>query len=379
MSKRIIVQGRPFSSPLSGNKTFTTNFMRHLAEKLPATPIEILVPAKTDMNPFRLPTNCTVTELTAHNTVPEYMSVPLWEHVQVYDYVQEHADDVLLFLSTHHSLPFRKMKTPEVMVLHDVQLWKEPDSGWSDARKLGTRLNEEGVRNADALFSVSRFTESEIRAFFPDLSASIVTMHEDIDPYYKQWHEADEEGILHKFGVSKRKFFLYVGSFEKRKNLAALLEAYRMYRDAESDPADLLIIGSHTSRSKEVNTMTLDASVKHYETATHEELYMLYGSAIAFVYPSQYEGFGLQILEAQNIGCPVIASDIPVFHEVAGQGAEYMNANSPDDIRTKLSLFTHDEHLHAKLVKAGRENAARFTWERTVDTFLDGTRRFLGV
>lgn len=94
---------------------------------------------------------------------------------------------------------------------------------------------------------------------------------------------------------------------------------------------------------------------------SEEEMRELYRCAAAFVYPSRCEGFGIPILESMSCGCPVLCSDIEVFHEVAGNAAEYFRLDDEDDFRNKLKLVIMNADC---LRKKGYDRVAQFSWER---------------
>lgn len=375
MDNNIIIQGRSLTTGPSGNTTFTHYFLQHLAPALPDIKFNILIPEPLPRNNKYHP-NVSFTLLPYKSHGSTAFTTVIWEHLQVFDYVNTHKS--AMFLSPHHSLPFEKLSVPEVAVIHDVHLWTHPDNRWPDERTLLYRLNAAGIRNADKIFTVSNFSRSEIINFFGFDQEKVIPIYEDISPYYKISHPDDQE-ILARYHVTDQNYFLYVGSFDERKNVSTLLKGHQIYRQKSVLPKQLLIIGSHTNRSREVasDQISPQEGIVNFERADEHDLYLLYKHASAFIYPSLYEGFGLQILEAQHVGCPMILSDIPVFHEVAGQTAIFVGPTHPSQIAQAMHTIESQEKHTQTLAAQGKKNCARYSWDKTVAIFIRQIKEYL--
>ena len=103
---------------------------------------------------------------------------------------------------------------------------------------------------------------------------------------------------------------------------------------------------------------------------TDAELAALYSRALAFVFPSLYEGFGLPPLEAMYFGCPVVCSRAASLPEVAGDAALYCNAYDVDDIATCLQKIIQDNAMRDRLIEAGEAQVAKFTWRASAEKML---------
>lgn len=377
MNRKIIIQGRTFTISESGNKTFTTNFIAALARKLPNYEFEIIIPKTINPEEFNLPFNCNFKLLPGIETNPPYVSVSIWENVQIADYIEkQNKKDIVFFLSPHPSLPITKLNIPEFVIIHDIHLWTNPQEKWTEERKFAYAVNKESINNADIVFTVSDFTNRETKKYFKFEDKPVMSIYEDINPFYKQGLKTTPRLIKDKFQVKPNNYFLYIGSFEPRKNLESLLKAYDIYLKNSKSKKTLLIIGSHTTRSKEVDAYKLNPEAKQFAQADLNELYQLYKYAYGFVYPSLYEGFGLQILEAQNLGCPILCSDIPVFHEVGRDGMLYFDPKNPTDIAEKMLHLENNDSLREELISKGKDNAERYSWDKTVDIFLKNVKRY---
>ena len=117
--------------------------------------------------------------------------------------------------------------------------------------------------------------------------------------------------------------------------------------------------------------MGLTDQVIFYGPATKEELTDLYKNALALIFPSLMEGFGLPGIEAMANGCPVICSDIPVFHEIYGEAAIYFNPNEGADISEKLQMVIENPQEFQSLKLKGLKQAKKYSWQKLARQTLD--------
>ncbi|AQG81686.1 glycosyltransferase family 4 protein [Spirosoma montaniterrae] len=163
--------------------------------------------------------------------------------------------------------------------------------------------------------------------------------------------------------VSKvRPYLLYVGMRAGYKNWAGLVEA--IHPLLKQEQIQLVCVGSGPFNYEEQTLLrALDAEkwVVQQE-ATDQKLGQLYQHAVAFFFPSLYEGFGIPVLEAFACGCPCLLSNSSSLPEVAGDAALYFDPDDADSIRTALQTVISDQALRARLIQQGQQRATLFTW-----------------
>lgn len=168
-------------------------------------------------------------------------------------------------------------------------------------------------------------------------------------------------------------FVLTVGTLEPRKNLLTLIEARRLLaRRAGGEAAPALVLagryGWQTGAIRRaVEAAAAEGWLVHFGYVSQAELVALYRRARLVALPSLYEGFGLPAVEAMWAGVPLLLSDIPVFHEVAGDAALYAPPDRPEAWADRLTELAGDDDLRRRLIARGHERARSFTWERAAE------------
>lgn len=216
------------------------------------------------------------------------------------------------------------------------------------------------VLSADLVFCVSATTADLLNEVYGQIPGMIVTAPHGVNSEIFRQTATPGPNAL------GRPYVLYVGSRSRYKNFGVLLEALSMLRKGGHD-LGLVLAGGGILRSAERRNIArvLSRSEFLHCFPSDQELAGLYSAAAAFCFPSLQEGFGLPMLEAMACGCPAVISDIPVFHEVAGEAAEYFDPRAPESLAHKLSVVSENserrEHLHA----SGLARAKGFTWHDT--------------
>jgi glycosyltransferase involved in cell wall biosynthesis len=175
----------------------------------------------------------------------------------------------------------------------------------------------------------------------------------------------------------ERDLFLAVGNRLPHKNFAGLVRA--IGRIPKEQRPHLVVTGSRGDDPLRaiVDELDLSDSVDLKSWVSDEELDWLYAHTTALMVANFCDGFGLPIIEAQLMGTPVLLSDIPVYHEVAGEGAGFFDTTDPDAIAAAMLHAVANPEWLATLVDKGFVNAAPFTWRRTAKQTLAVLERSL--
>jgi glycosyltransferase involved in cell wall biosynthesis len=200
----------------------------------------------------------------------------------------------------------------------------------------------------------------------------IAVIHEAADPIFEApIAEADRAAVRRRHALS-RPYVLYVGGWEARKNVGFLLQAFAAARLAG---LDLVLAGGSFDEIPLMRRLAESAgvagAVRLLGRIEDSELPALYAEALAFVYPSAYEGFGLQLCEAMTVGCPVLAARASSLPEILGSGGETFALDGQDELVGLLRRVVLDAAVRAALSARARARASAFSWRRTAELTLD--------
>ncbi len=299
------INGRFLTQPITGINRFAYELSRELGKLLP---LKILVPKG------RIHTAYNVSEFN----IIEYgkLKSQLWEQVCLPIYFFGKKNYLLLNFSGLGPV----LITSKITTIHDISFLRNP--GWFSKRyylfyKLFTPL---AIRTSLKILTVSDFSKSEIIFYYKIPSSKIEVIHNAVIPGYKP--------LLNE--PTNKKYVLTVGSLDPRKNFSVLL---KVFQDIRMHDIDLHIVGTTNKVFGNLGFKQEDyPNIKFLGRISDEQLAYEYANASLFILPSLYEGFGIPPLEALNYNCPIILSDIPVFHEIFENAAFYFDPNNINDI-----------------------------------------------
>ena len=237
--------------------------------------------------------------------------------------------------------------------IHDLAYVLYKDDAGFLAGKYIALLYKRALKRSPTVFTVSEATKKDLLAFVPNGRKNVVVAYPSLWP-----EKANEEkGTCPQVSSP---YFLYIGIYRARKNIEYILRGFK-----ESGISGTMVFaGSVCTREAKLRAHARELGIEdrimftgYISDACKKELYL---GAKAVVFPSLYEGFGLPVLEAQAWGVPVILSDMPVFREVAGTAAVFVDPHDPSSLGAALSSVLSAPKESESMLEAGRENARRF-------------------
>ena len=257
----------------------------------------------------------------------------------------------------------------QIVVVHDATPLARPSTFSPRFRAAHKFLVPRLCRRALGTATVSEFSRKEIGKWYGVDTSAMSVCYLGADHVGKL---VADNSIIERFGLAGRTFFLCVG-IGHNKNHEVLSAAF-----AQAGLPDSLLV--YTGRpNPKINALRDDVVVDgvcYAGRVSDSELRALYAHAVALVFPSYYEGFGLPPIEAMVCGCPAIISNQPALVEMAGDAALQCRPDDVDELARLMRLVHDDRALRERLIAAGRVRSARFTWESTARSLLD---QFLSV
>jgi len=268
-------------------------------------------------------------------------------------------------------------RSPLVLTVHDICYATNPE--WFSERDLRV-LNANvprSIRNAAHVITDSQAARRQIIETYgvadDRITAIAIGPGAGAQPISE---EAAREGIATLGLARERPYLLAVGNLQPRKNLVRLIEAFRIVSGRGHD-VDLVIVGPRHYRAEDAVAAASSVSDRVHFTGyvTERKLAACYRCAIALVFPSLYEGFGLPALEAMAHGTPIACSNAGSLPEVCGDAALLFDPLSADSIAGSIQQLLDDSDLRRRLSASGTERARSFSWTRTAAETLDVYRK----
>ncbi|MDP3981103.1 MAG: glycosyltransferase family 1 protein [Chlamydiota bacterium] len=258
-----------------------------------------------------------------------------------------------------------------VVTIHDVSFLRFPQYTEPKNLKYLTRKIKETLNLAHHIIVVSQFTKDEMLNFFPMSEDKVSVIHPGI--------------ITNRFvkrvqGVSRiklpKKYMLYVGNIEPRKNLRGLLLSFKnaLLKNSAQD-LYLVIAGEKAWLYDEIMGISEDPAIKDRIVFTgyvsDEDLTEIYKNALFFVFPSLYEGFGMPPLEAMAFNLPVIASSSGSLPEVLGDAALMVDPENLEDLAEKICMMANNRDIREEYCRRGQIQIRKYNWEESAKKTLD--------
>lgn len=264
---------------------------------------------------------------------------------------------------------------PQIVTIHDAYAWICQKEVGFLRTFYWQLLIPPSLKKSRRIIAISRNTASDI-CHFCDLDESKIKViplagsHlSDISP---------DNDILDKLKLKSKSFFLCVGFYAPIKNTRRILEAYQNYRDkSANDQAKKLVLVGGALSQWSLETLDIAKQIPGVIIAgrvSDAELVALYSHSAGLIFTTLYEGFGIPILEAQGLGCPVVTSSLSSMPEVVGSGGILVDPTSVSDIAKAMFQIENPE-IAEQLVTLGYRNQDVYSWDRvsreTLEVLLD--------
>lgn len=260
---------------------------------------------------------------------------------------------------------FFKSKTKKILTIFDLSPILFPQF-FTKLTNIYTKLFPVIIKNTDHVVTISENSKGDIVKIFKIPNEKISVTYLGIENKFRLMkNKINLETIRKKYNLPKR-FILFVGTIEPRKNLSSLLCAFSSIRKNNKE-VKLVIVGKmgwlQNNILKMVNRLKIKNDVIFTGFVEDKYLPYFYNLTELFVYPSLYEGFGFPILEAMACGCPVITSKVSSLPEIAGDAAILINPKKEHELISAICNVIIDNNLRSELSIRGLMRAKKFNWE----------------
>ncbi|SDH47929.1 glycosyltransferase family 4 protein [Microbacterium pygmaeum] len=284
------------------------------------------------------------------------LSGPAWEQIELPSWLHRRGVPLLVNPATIAPILYRR----QITVLHDIAPALRPKdfatlfrAQWQLAVRFGM------LRKGQRVVTISEASRREIAEQFRVDPARIDVVYPGADSF-------DRDDLVTAPLSSANTGFLVFGRHGAGKNIRTVIDAVGQMSEGSGSTVQMIGQLDPALRPYAQERKVPADRIQWRGPLSDEQLAEAYRSATAFIWPSLHEGFGLPPVEAQSLGLPVIASDVPVNREVLGDAALYFSATDAGALATAMTALAADPDARAALADLGRQNAARYTWERTV-------------
>lgn len=313
---------------------------------------------------------------------------------------QTFIDPIDILFVPSHTLPIiRRPGLKTVVTVHDLGAEFLPKMHQLKQRLYLKAMTHYQLKTATRIIAVSHATKKDLVEKIGLNPDKIDVVHEGIDiESFASVKRKAESGKLKKYHLINHNYFLFVGTIQPRKNLERVIQAYwnlkcqitnakLQMKNKESDLLgigsignlklkipQLVLVGARGWLSEDIYKLPKRLGIEEYVVflgrVPDEDLPSLYNGALAFVYPSLFEGFGLPILEAMASGCPVITSSVSSMPEVAGKAALLVDPYSVDQIAKAMLTMLKDQKSRNQFIKLGQARVKQFSWANCAKSTL---------
>ncbi|PIQ67462.1 hypothetical protein COY25_04615 [Candidatus Uhrbacteria bacterium CG_4_10_14_0_2_um_filter_41_7] len=354
---KVAVNLLPYSS-YQGIETYTRNLIN---EMIKIDGVELIL-IKHQETPDFFDFGDKVTEVIVPFKKVSKAGVAIYLQTGIYFLLLKLKPDVLL--STSPASPYFYSKN--VITFHDCAYDRFREFANIFSKYYFKSMYIAAKYFARKIITISEFSKRELIDVYKIKPSKIAVVLEGPPALPKVTITAVDE-VKQDFNIHG-KYFFYVGNSRPRKNLKRLIEAFGAFQK-ENSSYKLIIAGKIDNRFEDIDGIIakfqLADSVVRTGFVTDEQKVALLKGAVALVFPSLYEGFGLPVLEAQTLGVPVITSHTSSLPEVGGNSVYYVDPYSEKSITEALSVLVADKELCSRLVEKGFENIKSFSWKQT--------------
>lgn len=364
LSSKLIINLSFLMSRPTGISTYALNLLPYLQTLVPTLLVSQSIPS--------YPCHLVPAGQTPEQGLKGHIRRLLWTQLQLAQIYQA-LESQLLFSPLPEAPLFSKCRY--IVMVHDLIPLRFPKP-YSPLTPFFRYYIPEVLTQAQHIICNSTATARDITDFFGISSTKITPIPLAYDATHFRYLNIPKQETANNFPA----YFLYLGRHEPYKNLHRLIEAFanlpncRNYQLWLAGPSDQRCTPKLKTQVKELN---LTRQVKFLDYVSYDQLPMLISQAIALVFPSLWEGFGLPALEAMACGTPVITSNLSSLPEVTGEAALLIDPYKTEQITSAMQTIAEDSTLRSHLSYLSLQRANQFSWAKTGQATVEVLQSYL--
>lgn len=308
---------------------------------------------------------------TKFHKILSHLNFHIWKQIILPYRTWKNGCDILF--CTDNFVPFIQLKFKTVPVFHDAFFFEDPEHYnrlWVWLYRL-TAIP--AARKSAMIITPTNYAKQQIIKYTGFPESKLITIPEG-PKSLSIYPECSTDELLRKHGLSSKKYILHVGLMSKRKNLPALIRAFKQLKAEGHDDLKLVLAGKIDEKQNSNDFPLIQQTITNCELEkeviltgylNNSELSMIYAHALMYVFPSTNEGFGIPILEAFCYKIPVLVANNTCLPEVGSDAVITFDPYSDGDIYEKMSCLISNPELQKLLINKGEHRLKEFSWEKT--------------
>lgn len=382
---RIVLNGWFIDQPHTGSGQYTLHLLKHLPHVAPQYEYALVVPHKNSFQIIDITADTDFQLLAANVQRPhsDFRKL-LFEQSIMPRAARAYEAEVL---HVPYWAPPLRSSMPIVVTIHDIIPLILPPYRGGPLVRVYTQLVAAAARGATLILTDSQASRSDIMQHLRLPADRVRAIYLAADPAFSAHADPIGTAALRRNYDLPEEYVLYLGGFDARKNIETLLQVYTWAQDVLGESYPLVVAGSLPDRHDAffhdprviARQIGVEPVVRFIGRVAEEDKVALYQQARAFLYPTQYEGFGLPALEALACGVPVIGSNASAVPEIVGAAGALVDPQDARAMAGALIAACTEDPLHDELSERAVQQAAQFSWEKcareTVEAYESVVRK----
>ncbi len=301
----------------------------------------------------------------------------LWFEFAVSNALKKYKADA--FISTDGFLSL-KTEVPTLLVIHDLAHVHFPHQVKFWEQRYYNYFMPKFAEKAARIATVSEYSKQDIQQQYSISPEKIDVVYNGVRADFKPVDVITKTAIKAKYSDGQDYFF-YIGAVHPRKNIHRLIIAFDQFKQATNAPLKLLIAGRFAWQTGVVKTAyekaVFQKDIQFLNYVADEEVPLLMGSALGFVYVSLFEGFGIPLVEAMHCGIPIITANVSSMPEVLGEAGIKVNPESIEAIKNGMIELYMNKTKRTTLIELGKKQRQKFSWDQTAKALEGSLRRII--